>query len=182
MKKWMFFIAMSVSLYACNTLKLTTDFDKTVDFSAYQTVEFHGWDQGGDLGINRFDKQKIEKAFAEEFEKRGFKKGEQGEGEMVVSLHVVSQQKTTTTANSYYGYGGYYAYGPMHRWGPGYATTSYHTYDYNEGTLVVSLYDAEKEELIWQTAGTATIDWGDRKNEKAIKYIVSRMMMQFPKG
>ncbi len=183
MKKWMLIIAMAVIVYSCNTLKLTTDYDKTIDFSSYKTIEYFGWDQDSDSILNRFDKEKIEDAFDREFNKHGFRVAAKGSADLIVSLHIVSKQKIQTTASSHggYGYGGYYRYGPMYHWGPGYSTTTINEYEYTEGTLVVSVYDAGKELLVWQTAGTATVNWGDRKNEKAINYIVSRMMMQFPK-
>lgn len=184
MKKWMMIIAMGIIFYSCNTLKLATDYDKTVDFTQYNSIEYFGWDQESDTILNRFDKEKIEAAFSSELRKRGFQLADKGQGDLILSLHIVSKQKVQTTASSHsmYGYGGYYGYGPMYRWGPGYTTTTINEYEYTEGTLVVSVYDAANELLLWQTAGTATIDWGDRKNEKAINYIVSRMMMQYPKA
>ena len=52
-----FFIATS-----CSSVKVTTDLDKTVDFTKYQTVSFLGWQEDIGKVVNQFDQERIRNA------------------------------------------------------------------------------------------------------------------------
>ena len=83
------------------------------------------------------------------------------------------QQTTATTTHMGGGYGGYYGYGPGYGGGMGHSTTQYTTYDYNVGTLVVSVYDKKKEQLIWESSGSKEIDSSTKNRDKRIQYVGS---------
>ena len=102
-----FGLAGILLLVSCSSLKVTSDYDKDADFSQYKTYEYYGWAEESDKILNRFDKERIEQAFGAEFAKRGLKYVK-GNGDLVVSLFVVVDQKTSTTAyTDHYGMGGY---------------------------------------------------------------------------
>ncbi len=171
-------------LNACSGVKVTTDYDKTADFSKYKTYEYYGWSQDSDKLLNRFDKERIEKAFGGEFTKRGMKYVESG-GDLIVTLFIVTQQKqqtssTTTGMGGGYGYGGYYGYGPGWGWGGGMATTTYHTYDYTVGTLVIDVYDATEKKLVWESAGEGTINESTKGREERIARAAELIMKPYP--
>ena len=186
------FLLVGIMLYSCNTIKVMSDKDPSTDFSQYKTLEYYGWKDNSDQILTPFDKTRIEKAFGNEFEKRGFSLAEKGSGDIIVSLYVVTEEKTETVANtttSYagggmrgYGYGGYYGYGPGYGWGNGYSnsTTTYSENDYTVGTLVVSAYDAKRKELIWEAVGTKTIDSNSKNNEEKINAAVAKIMLEYP--
>lgn len=185
MKKILFALSAFVLLSACSGIKVVTDYDKTVDFSQYKTYEYYGWAEESDKIMNRFDKERIEQSFGEEFTKRGLEYVEEG-GDMVVVLFIVVEQKTQKTANTThmggYGgyYGGYYGYGPGYGWGPNYSTTTITEYDYQVGTLVIDVFDANKQKLIWEGVGTKTIDDNPQTREKNIPKAVKAIMNQYP--
>lgn len=185
MKKVIGMFAMALILFSCSSIKVVSDSDKTIDFSKYKTLEYYGWAANSDSIMNRFDKERIEKAFGVEFEKRGFTLAEKGQGDMIVSLHIITKdktQKTATTNNSgmYGGYGGYYGYGPGYGYGSGYSTTTVQEYDYTVGTLIVSVYDAKEKVLIWEAAGSGTIHENPKKREKGIPNSVTQIMYKYP--
>ena len=62
----------------------------------------------------------------------------------------------------------------------GHATTTVSTYDYTVGTLVVSVYDAQEERLIWESFGSGTINDNPQKREKNIPYAVAQIMATYP--
>lgn len=181
--KNMFFISLLVLVsISCSSLKVATDYDKTVDFTQYKSLEFYGWSENSDALLNEFDKRRIEKAFAEEFSTRDIDIVESG-GDMVVSLFIVTEQKTETTANTYNsggGYGGYYGYGPGYGWGMGYSTTTISEHEYTVGTLIISIFDAKKEALIWESIGKGTIEQHPRSADRAINYYVAQVMREYP--
>ena len=80
----------------------------------------------------------------------------------------------------YGGYGGYYGYGPGYGWGGGHSTTTYSEYDYTVGTLLVSVYDAEKKQLIWESRGEGTVDDDRSNNEEKVGKTVAKIMYEYP--
>ena len=181
------YLLIGIMLYSCSSIKVMSDKDPSTDFSKYKTLEYYGWQDNSDKILTSFDKTRIEEAFGNEFKNRGFDLVEKGAGDMIVSLYVVSEEKTKTIANTTTnymggGYGGYYGYGPGYGWGSGYgnSTTTYSQQDYTVGTLVVSVYDAKQKELIWQAAGTKTIDGNSKNNESKINAAVAKIMMEYP--
>ncbi|TAJ12553.1 DUF4136 domain-containing protein [Marinilabiliaceae bacterium JC017] len=189
MKKLVFALfTLTVMLTGCSGIKTTYDYDRTIDFTAYQTFEYFGWDKGSDALIGDFDKQRIEKAFAEEFKKRDLHHIEKpGSGDLIVTLHIVTKKQTQRTASTThvgmgytYGYGRYYGYGPGWGWGGGMSSTQIYEHDYTVGTLMCSVFDAQKKQLIWEGAATKTIDENPRMREKSIPYAVKALMRSFP--
>ena len=178
------FIALmaGVLLSSCSSITVVSDLDKTVDFTQYKNFEYYGWTDNSDQILNRFDKERIEEAFGNEFRSRDLTIVEKGQGELIVSLYIVEQQKTQTTAttSSMGGYGGYYGYGPGYGWGGGHSTTTFNDYDYIEGTLIVSVYDAKKEQLIWESVGKGTINENPEKREAKIPKAIAQIMSEYP--
>ena len=168
---------------SCGGIKVSADYDKSVDFTQFKTFEYYGWAKESDQLINDLDEKRLEKAFENEFNKRGLTYVESG-GDLVVTLFLVIQQKTETVANTTGGYGGYYGgyygYGPGYGWGPSYGTTTISTYDYHVGTLVCDVYDKSNEKLIWEGIGSNTIKEDPKGREKRIQMAVAAIMKQYP--
>jgi hypothetical protein len=174
-----------LSIASCSSVKIHTDVDPSADFTKYKSFEYYGWADKSDQMLNDLDKRRIESAFADEFYKRGL--GVVGkDGDLVIALHIVVQQKQQTTATTtsmgggYGGYGGYYGYGPGYGWGTGYSTTQVNTYDYEVGTLIVSVYDKAKEQLIWESSGSGEINQNPKGRDKRIPVVVQKIMASYP--
>ncbi len=166
----------------CSSIKVSYDYNKSVDFSQYKTYEFYGWAKESDQIINQLDRQRIQNAFASEFKSRGMNYVESG-GDLVVTLFFVVQEKkgVTYSTNTYGGYyGGYYGYGPGWGWGPTYSTTTAHEYDYKVGTLVCDVYDKKSEQLLWEGIGQKTIDDNPNSHERNIQKAVAQIMWNYP--
>lgn len=175
-----------MALSSCDSVKVSADYDKTVDFTKYKTFEYYGWAQESDKILNQLDKDRIEKAFGEEFRKRGLSYVESG-GDLIVTLFIVVEQKTeqqatTTGMGGAYGgyYGGYYGYGPGYGWGGGYSTTTISEYNYVVGTLVCDVFDKAEEKLIWEGIGSGTVDENPQSRDKNIPRSVAKIMYKYP--
>lgn len=172
---------------ACSGVKVTTDFDKSVDFTKYKTFEYYGWAENSDEILNRFDKERIETAFGAELSKRGLELVESG-GDLIVTLYIVTEKKTQTSATTTgtgmgmggYGYGGYYGYGPSYGWGGGYSHTTVNSYDYEVGTLIIDMYDAADKKLVWESIGAGTINEDPKKRDETIPITVGKIMKPYP--
>ena len=189
MKKIVFLtlgVAGLILLSSCSSLKVYSDVDPTVDFTKYKSLEYYGWAEESDQLLTQLDKDRIERTFAEEFKKRGIDVVESG-GDMIVTLFIVVEQKTSTTATTTsmgggYGgyYGGYYGYGPGYGWGGGHSTTSIQEYDYEVGTLVCDVFDKKDEKLIWEGIGNKEISENPKNREKNIPKTVQAIMSKYP--
>jgi hypothetical protein len=73
MKKLNLLWALAILIISgCSSVTVTSDYDKEADFSNYKTLEFLGWAEESNKILNRFDQERIENAFGQEFMKRGF--------------------------------------------------------------------------------------------------------------
>lgn len=176
-------------LASCSSTKYMTDKDDSIDFTQFKTFHYHGWAEESNKILTPFDQGRIEKAFGIELDKRGLTL-DQENGDLIITLYVVTEQKTRTTANTttygmggygYGGYGGYYGHGPAYGWGgPSSSHTTYSEYDYKVGTLVIDVYDAKEKKLIWESIATGTINEKTKGREERINSLVLRMMMNYP--
>lgn len=185
MKNIIILFGTAILLGACSTIQFTSDKDGSADFTQLKTLSYYGWQEDSDKILNRFERERIEKAFADEFGKRGMTLVER-DGDVIVSLYIVVDQKTGVTAYSDhyggggpYGYGGY-GYGVGWGWGMGYSTTSYHEYDYMVGTLVCDVFDSKTKKLIWQGVVAGELDENPKTRERNIPRVVNELMKRYP--
>jgi hypothetical protein len=189
MKKILFLtlgIAGLMLMTSCSSLKVYSDVDPSIDFSKYKSLEYYGWAEESDKLLTTLDKDRIEKAFDAEFKRRGIDVVESG-GDMIVTLFIVVEQKTSTTATTTHMgggfggyYGGFYGYGPGYGWGGGHSTTSIQEYDYQVGTLVCDVFDRQDKKLIWEGIGTGEINENPKNRDKNIPKTVQAIMSKFP--
>lgn len=176
-------ILSTSSFYA----QVTSDYDKTVDFTKYKTYRFEGWQDNSDQLINELDKKRILESFGVEFSQRNLQYVEQG-GDMIVTLYLAIDQKTSQTAYTNYhggmGYGGGWGYGYGRGYGYGMgmgsSTTTYSESVYDVGTFVVDVYDGESKKLVWEGISRKTINDNPKRREKTIPKGVKKLMKKFP--
>ena len=157
--------------------QVTSDYDKNADFSKYKTYAFAGWQNDSDKILNEFDKKRILDALTSEFESRGMELVESN-GDATITLFIVVEDKTSTTA--YTNYVGGMGYRGGWGWGTGATTTTYSEDDYLEGTLVVDMYDEEGKHLVWQGVMQTEVQENPQKREKTIPKKIKKLMKQYP--
>ena len=182
MRKLLILSISIVFIVSCSSVKVTSDYEKTTDFSKYKTATFLGWQEEINNVIGELDQNRFRDAFKAELAKRSIDIVDEG-GDMAIVLFVVSDQKTSTTAYTNY-YGGGRGYGRYHRggrgWGAGYSSTTYSENDYTQGTMVVDVYDNTSGDMVWQGVGTGTVQEKPEKREKSIPKGVAAIMKEFP--
>ena len=177
-----FLLVLFICLNLDISAQVKSDYDKNVDFTKYKTYTFKGWEKNSDQILEKFDKDRILKAFAHELDIRGLTKDD-ANPDVAITLFIVVDNKTSTTA--YTTYNGGMGYG-MGRWGwgagmgMGSATTNYSEKDYKEGTLVIDFYDSGSKELVWQGVYTGVVKEKPQKREKSIPKNVAKLMKQYP--
>jgi hypothetical protein len=104
------------------------------------------------------------------------------DADLAITLYLVLEQKTSTTAyTNYYGGRGYgrYSRGSW-GWVNGYANTTYSESDYIKGTLVIDVYDNSTNQLIWQAVASGTVKENPKKRDKGIPKLAAKMLKKFP--
>lgn len=159
--------------------QVTTDYDKTTDFSKYKTYTFEGWQKDSDKILTPFDKDRIQSALKSEFDSRGMKLVDSN-ADVAITLYIVVEDKTSTTA--YTNYVGGMNYGGRWGWGMGMggASTTYSQDDYKQGTLVVDMYDEGSKQLAWQGVIQSVVQENPQKREKTIPKKIKKLMAKYP--
>jgi hypothetical protein len=160
---------------SCNTVKVATDYDKSVDFSKFKTYSFIKLKVTEN--VSPLNQQRIVNSVKAELKKKGFTETEENP-DLLVNTTAILQDKKSVTANTY-GYGGYYRpYG----WGAGYGggTTTFDVYEYKNGSLIIDIIDAKSNQLIWQGTGNKEIDSPSKYPDQDIANAVAKIMYGFP--
>ncbi len=192
MKNYIYLILLGLLTTACgSSVSVTSDYDKTADFTKYKTFTYYGWAEKSDQLLTSFDKDRIESAFQNEFALRGWTV-DQSKGDAIISLYIVVDQKTSYSSyTDHYNngmYGGMYAPAYGYGYGAGYgagigmgsSTTTTTQNDYEVGTLIVDVFDAQTKKQIWQGIGKKTVSENKSKREENIKQGVAKIMKAFP--
>jgi len=175
MKKLLFPILILLIAASCATIKVSSDFDKSAQFSGYKTYAFT--EDALNLNIEELNRKRLITAIENELSLKGFTKSEKPD--VVIDVKITGEKKQTATATSTGGYGGYgYRYG----WGGGMGTTTINYDSYVEGTMFINMIDAGKTEVVWQGRGVGTIDpeASAEKREKNINYAVKQIFTTYP--
>ena len=168
------FLFFSV-LFSCNTIRVSSDFNKNADFSKLKTYAFskNGIDK---VKINDIDKKRILRAIDVELYNKGFRKSSI-DPDFTINFFTETNQKVNYYPSSNY-YGSAVPYGGMGH----YASSWYlNSFKYNEGVLFIDIVDNKKNELVWQGIGKGYIynDKPEKKSEK-INEMVGKILLQFP--
>ncbi len=161
-----------VGLAACQTVKVDTDYDETVDFSSYQTFDWMPQPREATRNpqINDIMDNRIKRAIEGELIAGGYQKNRSGRPDVYVVYHTTTQRQVDRTYIERWGYG---------RRGRFRRTGAVRVESYKEGTLIIDLVDAERRELVWR--GTATGAVSDlRQTEKKLFGAVERIFEVFP--
>jgi hypothetical protein len=164
-------IATSVGLMlllACVSFaqQVKTDYDHSANFGQYKTYSWEKVQTKDQLLVDRI-KSAVNSALAA----KGWTEVPSGGDVEVDAIETTQNQQTLDTF--YNGFGG------GRRWGGfGDATTTVETY--SVGTLVVDLFDAKTEKLIWRSSSSDTLSNKPDKNTKNLDKGVNKMFQHFP--
>lgn len=179
-----------------SSLTVSTDYDRSVDFSKYKTFGIYKLEAEAQT-INELNRNRIYSAIKTALTERGLTESETPDL-WVNSLAFVesreSHSSTTMTTGMGMGMGGmgmgmgmggfhrpYMWGGPMMMTGSSVARTQHNVDVYHKGSLLIDLVDAKTNNLVWHAAGNRNIDknFGRNADEKISKY-VSQMFASFP--
>lgn len=171
-------LATLALLAACSPLTVNYDYDNTADFTKYKTYTWMakpaslpsnpaGSPQNSDLLDRR-----IRASVEAELNARGLNDNAEAP-DLLAVYHLGVQDKVQVTD---YGY----SYSPYY-WGGG--GRQIDVYQYQEGSLIIDLVDAETKNLVWRGSGSKVIEntqmTPDQMQAK-VSEIVGSIMASFP--
>ncbi len=159
--------------------KIRVDFKRGVDFSRYKTYSWvrpAGAPPADALFPNQLMQERIAGFVDQAVGCRGFKRVASG-GDLLVSYRMsVTAVPHYVTFND----GGPYGWGWGDGWGwsGGFSTTTVQTI--YEGTLVVDMVDAHKNQLVFEGTSTHTISSSPERNTKKLDKAVREVFEKYP--
>lgn len=158
-------VVFAFVMTSCSTVRVNSDYDKSVNFSQYKSYAFHkaGIDKAE---ISDLDKKRILRSIDTQLTAKGLTKSETPD----LLVNIFTKEKERVDIYNSYGWG----WSPY--WGMNYSQPITTT----EGTLYIDLIDAKSKELIWQGMGTGYLTNDTHKKDERINEFVTKIMTEYP--
>ncbi|UTN02851.1 DUF4136 domain-containing protein [Flavobacterium bizetiae] len=173
--------------YSCSpSLKVTTDYDRDTNFGELRTYTIY--DLKAEEGqMSQLNVDRVTNAIRTEMNGRGFIETAKNPDVKVNAVSIL-KNKTEVVANttgSAYVYGGRYR--PYRYWGgtamvAGSANTTYDTYDYVDGSLIIDIVSTKTGKLVWQGIGNTQISSKPGNPDELVAAAIKKMLADFPPG
>src|SRR5258707_3393549 len=148
-----------------------SDYDHSANFGQYKTFSWEKVQTKDPLMIDR-----IKSAVNSALSAKGWTEVPSGGDVEAFAIETTQTQQTLDTFYNGFGGGRRWGFGG----GFGDATTTVETY--KVGTLVVDLFDAKTEKVIWRSSSSDTLSDKADKNTKNLDKGVEKMFKNFPPG
>ena len=159
--------------------KVYVDYDKSVDFDAYRTFAWVVTDETSMRGESPLVHSRIKNSIEHYLSQGGLTEDAEAP-DLYVTYHTSSQEKVNyTTSSMGAGYGPGWGWDPY--WGGGMTTSTTTAHTYEQGTLIIDLWDAETKNMIWRGSATAVVKSKPEKLAKQIDQAVAKMVATFDK-
>ena len=165
-------IMVAILISTCNSVKTSSDFDRSVNFNNYKTFGFTK--ESKELPANELVKNRVLNAIASNLKSKGLT--ESDNPDMLIDLGLKTKEKKDYST-THYDLSGYY--GRRWRIGTGISQSNTREINYTEGTLVINLVDAKKDQLLWMGSGTSVISDKSVKEEN-ITAGINKILSSFP--
>lgn len=175
-----------VAIGCGSSLKVSTDYDKTIDFKKYKTYSVYDLKQTG--SVNPANADRIVNAIKKQMKEKGFVEDTQNPDLHINAVSILTSKEAVAmdaAPTNYYGYGGVYR--PYGYYGVGYGygyvenpDTRENEYDYKQGTLMIDIVDTKTQKMVWQGVGNSEIDTKPVNADEIINYAVGAIMVSFP--
>ena len=168
-----FFVLLSLPVFfGCSSISVSSDYRESTDFSKLKTFSWMLKTPEGDFdlgGANQMARQRIQEAVAAELANKGYIEIIAGDSDFHVTYFSRTEERIQVQPMR----------GPVIRpMGMGYAEV----YQYEEGTLIIDLLDAKKQDIIWRGVAKGVVDWQGTTGGQTglIDEAVQKVLAQFP--
>jgi len=168
--------AMMIAFAAgCSTMSVNTDYSVDADFSQYRTFQYQNSDNDVEAA-SPLVHQRIVNAIRQGMSNAGLEEVE-GTPDVYVTYHGSTSQQirfdTTYMTMSNWHRPGWHS-------GMGVTSSSTRATTITQGTLVIDIWDASTNTLVWRAIATDTLSQNPERNTNAINRAVERAFRDFP--
>jgi hypothetical protein len=159
----------------CSGISTSTDYDPAVNFSAFSTYDWI--DSEGE--VDNLTSSRVRQSVDAALTAKGFTQSTSNP-DLAVSYQITTaERRSFNTVNA--GWGGGYRGGG---WGMGMGTSTTTEQVWNEGSLILGIFDTGTKNLVWTGTATTDIDQSrsPQERQELIDSAVSKMMADFPPG
>ncbi len=162
-------------------MNVATDFDPRFDFSGYRTYDWLERTASKDDDprvYNTIVTGRVKTAVNIALESKGFSRVAHDPPDFFVGWHgSIDKKMNAETINDDYGY--------QQAWGSANApqpTSKTYVNEWEEGTLIIDIVDANTKQLVWRTTGMALIEDEKAPEEEQAGFnsVIAKMMQDFP--
>lgn len=165
-----FGMVILLAFSSCNTVRVSSDYDRAVDFAQYKSFAFHqkGLER---LKMNDLDKRRVVSAIVKEMQAKGMA---ESKSELTADLIINLSAKSKTRVDVRPNFNPWWGYGPF--WG----NTGERVTQHKEGTVIMDFVDRKNNTLVWQGVGAGlNISNLEGKAEK-IPLAVQEILKKYP--
>ncbi len=178
--------ALTVAVSACAGIKVSSDWDPSVDFSQYQS--FAVLDEApGSAQLDQLIRGRIKAAIATTLQAKGMSQVDSpDDADLAVGWQLTTEERSSFQTVST-GWGGYGRYGRAGWYGAGAGMATSRTTEtrYDVGTLVIALFDETKDQMIFTGTGSkelAATNLTPQESQKRINEAVAAILKDYPPG
>ena len=160
---------------SCDDIQTGVAYDRSCDFTDFMS---YSWVGRKDAEISALDNQKIISSIRSELSAKGLRSVDLEPDLYVTYFADKDEQVRVNIRHRGYSYGSdWYGAGglPLVLGG---STAEMRTFE--EGSLVVDIYKASQNQLVWRGVATGTISEDRKKNEKKIKKAIKKLFESYP--
>jgi hypothetical protein len=168
-------IGLALLVSACSGISTSTDYDPAVDFTAFSTYDWIDSESEVDNITSSRVRQSVDAALTA----KGFSQSSSNPDIAVSYQITTAERRSFNTVNAGWG-GGYRGAG----WGMGMGTSTTTEQVWNEGSLILGIFDTGSKNLVWTGTATTDIDSSrsPQERQELIDSAVNKMMGDFPPG
>jgi Domain of unknown function (DUF4136) len=172
--------ALMLTLAACSTLQVGSDYDHSATFSAFHTFSFMQRDHSKGVH-NPLVAQRIQDAIKADLTSRGYVYTDNAaDADFLVDFTVGAKERTDIQTYPQ-PYSGWYGYGGPGWWGGPYWGSGVNVQQYTEGTLSIDFFDAHTHRPVWHGWAKKPVSDTELSNGgKGLQEAVGSVLMKFP--
>lgn len=174
MKKLVPILFILLPFFSCSPkLHVSTDYDKAIDFNAYNTFawakEKEAYSKANSMFDNELNRRRIKEAIEKELGILGLKRSDWAP-DLLIDFHI--------TINHNKGYMVHDAYPFDFGYWQDYDVSSY---TLKKGAIIIHIVDSNKEQLVWQGVGSRILsDIPPENAEERIQKAIKAILAQYP--
>lgn len=163
-------VILVIVMAGCTGIKVSTDYDRKVDFSKYKTFNFSK--EVDRVTLNDLNRRRLKDAITREMEAKGFQIA--ATPDVLVNTFIKGQAKYSAVANTN-------SYGGMYYRGWGSSSTYVDVNKSIEGTLFIDVIDVQEKKMVWEGVAEGLVNPRTESREEKINSVVAEIFKNFPR-